>query len=53
MTEQIIVFMRNLESAFLKIGMFLTASCEVLCKFLIEAVEVKTSVLVVVRCLKL
>ena len=47
------MFMRNRESAFLRTGCFSTASCEVLCEFLIEAVEVKTSVFIVVRRLKI
>ena len=45
--------MRNRESAFLKKGIFFDGELRSSVEFLIEAVEVKTSVFVVVRRLKL
>ena len=47
------LFMRNRESAFLKKGMFFDSELRSSVEFLIEAVEAKTSVFVVVRRLKL
>ena len=47
------LFMRNRESAFLKKGIFFDGELRSSVEFLIEAVEAKTSVFVVVRRLKL